>query len=129
MSFYRTIAPSELRQADIILSTTRIFTSGAIRTGIGSDFSHAILYLGDNQVIEAVAEGVEEKSLNKALADGSLAVAIRRRGMDGLSKMLVVETARDFIGRPYDYVRAPRVGLLSQSGCTRCCDDLPVSSR
>jgi hypothetical protein len=120
MGFYRTINPSQLRQADIIVSTTRSFISGAIRVSTGTDFSHAMLYIGGNRIIEAIDKGVVERSFGEALRDGSLAVAIRRRGMDRLSKTLVVETAKSFKGLPYDHAGAVGSGLSHRRGKAVC---------
>jgi len=44
--------------------------------------SHAMLYIGNGQVIEAVQGGVVVRSLQSALSDASLAVAYRSTDMD-----------------------------------------------
>src|SRR5882724_945324 len=83
---YVCIDPSELRPADIIVSTGRSYISGAIRTATGTDYSHTILYIGDGRVIEAISDGVVERDLSVALAEASLAVALRRRHMTSETK-------------------------------------------
>lgn len=71
------IGDAALRPADIIVSTTGAAVSGVIRVGTGSPVSHAALYAGNGEVIEAIGQGVVQRGLDKALADDLLAVAYR----------------------------------------------------
>jgi uncharacterized protein YycO len=45
--------------------------------------SHAALYIGNNNVIEAIRDGVKQRGLRQALADDALAVAYRAPGITG----------------------------------------------
>lgn len=112
----RSIESSELRPGDIIVSTGRGFTSGTIRTGTGSDYSHAILYIGDGRVVEAISEGVVERELSLPLGEATLAVALRRRFMTDQARQFVVTSAREQRGKPYDYVGAAGAGLTHKRG-------------
>jgi cell wall-associated NlpC family hydrolase len=112
----RTIKASELRPADILVTTGRSFISGAIRTATGTDYSHTILYIGDNKVIEAISEGVIERDLSKPLGEATLAVALRRRHMTTTTKQSVVQSAKDFKGKPYDYIGAAGAGFSHNRG-------------
>ena len=71
------IGEGALREADIIVSTTRAGVSTTIRIGTGSVISHAALYAGNGQVIEAIGEGVVRRPIEQSLAEDSLAVAYR----------------------------------------------------
>ena len=73
----RSINPSELRPADLLVTTGRSYISGAIRTATGTDYSHTVLCIGGNRVIEAIAEGVVERDLSLPLGEATLAVALR----------------------------------------------------
>lgn len=107
---------SELRKADIIVSTTGAAVSGVIRFGSGSDVSHSMLYTGNNWVIEAIAEGVKERPWAKASADATLAIALRRREMNDGLRDAVVTNAFSFRDRPYDAVGAAGAGLYKKRG-------------
>ena len=54
------IGVDALQPADIIVSTARHAVSYAIRAGTLSAISHAMLYVGNGKVIEAVGSGVRE---------------------------------------------------------------------
>lgn len=72
---------SALQPADIIVSTTKAGLSLGIRMGTRSAVSHAALYVGNLEVIEAIGAGVVRRSLDAALADDVLAVAYRSPDM------------------------------------------------
>lgn len=112
----RSILASDLRTADILVTTGRAFVSGVIRTGTGTDYSHTILYIGDGRIVEAISKGVVERDLSDALAETTLAVALRRRFMTPKTKTDVVRFARGFTGRPYDSVGAGGAGLAHKRG-------------
>jgi uncharacterized protein YycO len=112
----RSIDPSELRPADILVTTGRSFISGAIRTATGSDFSHTVLYIGGKRSIEAIAEGVVERDLSSPLGEASLVVALRRRHMTNSARQVVIQSAKDFTGKPYDYIGAAGAGFSHRRG-------------
>ena len=68
------ITQAEMQPADIIVSTGSGAVSAVIRTGSLSPYSHAALYIGNGEVIEAIGEGVVRQSLANALSDDTLAV-------------------------------------------------------
>ena len=49
--------------------------SRAIRAASGSVVSHSMIYAGNQEVLEAIGDGVVRRSVNMALKDASLAVA------------------------------------------------------
>ncbi|MFI8616723.1 distant relative of cell wall-associated hydrolase [Acidovorax sp. NPDC077693] len=75
------IGGSDLRAGDIILSATHGISSLGIRMATLSPVSHAALYLGDDQVIEAVGSGIRIRSTADFIADEATIVAFRHPGM------------------------------------------------
>jgi hypothetical protein len=72
------IGPASLWCADIIVtSDTNSLVSDAIRIGTFSDVSHALIYMGGDQVVEALFQGVTMRSLRASLGQDTLAVAYR----------------------------------------------------
>ncbi|MBC7798067.1 MAG: hypothetical protein H7Z37_14430 [Pyrinomonadaceae bacterium] len=125
---YKKIDISQCRKADVIVTTGSSVVSGGIRNGIGSSVSHAMLYVGDLSVIEAIAKGVTKRSWTQAITvDGevTLAIALRRKNMDDNARNGVVEAAMQFEGRPYDTLGAigsarfgdRRGGIIYGVGC------------
>ncbi len=84
-TFGRSISIDALLPSDIILVTRPGITSGFIRAVTRSPVSHAILYIGNEMVIESVTNGVVKRSIydafNDDVGDGSnpvtYAVALR----------------------------------------------------
>jgi|HubBroStandDraft_6_1064221.scaffolds.fasta_scaffold16248_2 cell wall-associated NlpC family hydrolase len=111
------IADSALQPADIIVSAGIGAVSTAIRYGTASDVSHAALYIGDGEVIEAIGPGVKERPLNKSLDDHSLAVAYRARGMTPSAAAIIVHFAKQWKGKKYDTVGAAAAGARNPFVC------------
>lgn len=105
----------DLRVADIIVSTTDHPTSRGIRAAIGADISHAMIYIGNGRVIEAIDEGVVNRDLQlESLRAATLAIALRRAGMNESQRQAVVTNASGFERRPYDRVGAAGSGMTSR---------------
>ena len=98
----QSIAQSALEAADIIVSTTTQFVSRGIRLGTGASVSHAMLYTGDNYVIEAIGSGVVRRPLSEALHDSYLAVAYRHQNMNPIHARLIIRYANEQLSKPYD---------------------------
>jgi cell wall-associated NlpC family hydrolase len=111
------IADSALQPADIIVSAGVGSVSTAIRLGTASDVSHAALYVGDGDVIEAIGPGVVERPLGKSLNEHSLAVAYRARGMTPSAAAMVVHTAEQWKGKKYDTLGAAGAGARNPFVC------------
>ena len=109
-----------MRPADLLVTTGRSYISGAIRTATGTDYSHTVLCIGGNRVIEAIAEGVVEHDLSLPLGEATLAVALRRRHMTDAARLVMIQSAKDFTGRPYDYIGAAGAGLSHRRGKLAC---------
>jgi len=121
-----TITVSDLRPADIIVSTTNATVSTVIRAGSGSSVSHSMLYVGGSHVIEAVEQGVVRRPLSQAFEGAVLAIALRRRNLTEKQRADVLEHANEFALKrlPYDVIGAAGSGtsigrgaLLAGIGC------------
>ncbi len=107
------ITQADMQPADIIVSTGSGAVSTVIRTGSLSPYSHAALYIGNGEVIEAIGEGVVRQSLATALSDDTLAVVYRRIGLSAAQAGLVIRYAAAQVGKSYDYA-----GVAGASGHT-----------
>jgi len=111
----QSIHPDALHVGDIIVSTARHPISFGIRLAQGrigraTAISHAMLYVGDGKVIEAVGDGVREVALATALGDAILAVAYRDQRVDAAKAARIVAFAREQLGKPYDVASIVRHG-------------------
>ncbi len=100
------IPEQSLQPADLLVSTTAASISGVIRKATNSPVSHAMLYLGGGSVIEAIGEGVTERSLSAAIRDATLAVGYRVKGLNPAIAPAVVRFARQWVGKKYDALGA-----------------------
>ena len=112
----RSINPEVLKSGDIIVTSTKNLLSPIIRQLSGSEVSHAILYIGNRQVIEAIGEGVVLRKLDDSLACVNLAVAFRHPAITDIQ----ADNIRDFaLGKvtykfnKWGLVLHPRFGLGS----------------
>ncbi len=97
------ITQADMQPADIIVSTGSGKVSTVIRTGSASPYSHAALYIGEGEVIEAIGEGVVRQKLEFALSDDTLAVVYRRKNLSATQARLVIRYAPSQVGKSYDY--------------------------
>ncbi|MFT7288129.1 MAG: hypothetical protein ACI87W_002244 [Halieaceae bacterium] len=109
------ITANQLRAGDIIVSTTGAGVSGVTRGGTGSSVSHSMLYIGNQNVIEAIATGVTKRTLTQALREASLAIALRRRNTTQAIRTAVVSQAESYASRrlAYDEIGAAGAGAAS----------------
>jgi hypothetical protein len=93
-----------LQPGDILLSSANGATSVGIRLLTLAPVSHASLYVGEEQVAEAVGEGIRRRSVAALLEEESTVVAFRHPGVraEHVEKMqaFVVET----VGTRYNLV-------------------------
>lgn len=111
-------SPTQLRLADIIVSTTGAAVSKTIQKGIGASVSHSMLYVGGGEVIEAIGTGVVRRPLQLALAEATLAMGLRRRNLTDEKKAEVIGYAEGFQSQslPYDKVGAIGSGMNGKRG-------------
>jgi hypothetical protein len=110
------ITATDLRPADIIVSTTNAKISQAIRASIGSDVSHAMLVTHNGNVIEAIDPAVIEQARSLALKSATLAIVLRKRDMNTALVNSVVLNAQSFAGRSYDKIGAAGAGMSNTRG-------------
>ncbi|MBX3501425.1 MAG: hypothetical protein KF889_18450 [Alphaproteobacteria bacterium] len=94
---------SQLQVADVILSTTSAAVSKAIKAGTAASYSHAMLYVGDGKVVEAVANGVVHRSIKLALGDARLASAFRLKDLSKEKAQKIADHAISKVGGKYAY--------------------------
>lgn len=112
----RSIGADALETGDIIVSTTAEFISGGIRVVTGQPVSHAMLYVGDGMVVEAVGSGVELHTLEQAVGSATVAVAFRYPGLTHDQGLRVRDYVGRQLGRAYNYwgiVRQARFRMAS----------------
>lgn len=111
-TFGACIDVDSLQKADIIVSTTSQVVSKVIKGVTGSEVSHAMLYMGNLQVVESTSStGVIVRSIYEALSDARLAVALRYPDLSQAKKDLIVDYVFSKIGSEYDHVGAASAGL------------------
>ncbi len=91
-----------LEIGDIIVSTTTEAPSIAIRR-IGSSVSHVMLYVGGGMVVEAIGEGVVNRTLTEALAHSYVGVAFRHPAITTDQGLLIRDYVGQRLGSAYDY--------------------------
>lgn len=107
----RSIGVSALAIGDLIVSTTREVPSRLIRFGTQAPVSHAILYVGDGLVVEAISEGVVLRPVEQAVAGSYLVVAFRHPGLTPEQALRVRDYAGQQIGKQFNYE-----GIVRQAG-------------
>ncbi|RYF68648.1 MAG: distant relative of cell wall-associated hydrolase, partial [Comamonadaceae bacterium] len=78
------VGASALQPGDILLTSVATLNSFGIRLGTFSPVSHAVLYLGDGRVAEAVGSGVRARDLDDVVAEEQMVVAFRVPGLDAM---------------------------------------------
>lgn len=75
------IGAAALQPGDILLTSVATLNSFGIRLGTFSPVSHAVLYLGDGRIAEAVGTGVRARGIDEVIADEQMVVAFRVPGI------------------------------------------------
>nr|WP_315488669.1 YiiX/YebB-like N1pC/P60 family cysteine hydrolase [uncultured Rhodoferax sp.] len=128
------ITAAALQPGDIILSSTNGVTSMGIRLLTVSPVSHAALYLGNDDVAEAVGTGIRTRKMADFMEDESTIVAFRHPGV----RLEHADTMRSFAqahaGKKYNtlgvvlqapftlqrqYCELPLVPTLVRDACIR----------
>lgn len=98
------VAPADLRPGDIILTSTATFTSAGIQLLTFAPVSHAAVYVGNGQVVEAVGSGVQVRSLPRLLEEEALALALRYPDLTAQQAQGVRSVALEKVGRSFNYL-------------------------
>lgn len=119
----QTVPVAALRTGDILLSAMDGVNSAGIRLFTLAPVSHAAIYVGDAQIVEAVGEGVRLRSAEAMLADESVVVAFRHPAIEDHHGERIREFSMQQVGGKYNHV-----GLLLNASFSlerRLCD-LPL---
>ena len=71
------IAPSALAPGDILLSSVGTLQSLGIQLATFAPVSHALVYVGEDRIVEAVGDGVQVRSIDAVLGSEQMVVAFR----------------------------------------------------
>jgi cell wall-associated NlpC family hydrolase len=104
------ISAEQLRVGDIILSSDNGLNSFAVRLWTLASVSHASIYIGNNQIIEAVGEGVRLRSVSALMQDEATIVAIRHPKFTDANIDALNTFANEQVGKKYNYM-----GILLQA--------------
>lgn len=96
------IDPTALEAGDILLTSVETLNSIGIRLGTFSPVSHAVLYLGDGQIAEAVGSGVRARSIGEVLDEEHMVVAFRPQTLDDAQAVRLREWALARVGTRYN---------------------------
>ncbi len=107
----RSIPVSALEVGDLLVSTTREVPSRLIRLVTQAPVSHAMLYIGDGQVVEAIEKAIVLRTVEEAVADSHLVVAFRHPVLTPEQALRVRDYAGQQLGKPFNFV-----GILRQAG-------------
>jgi cell wall-associated NlpC family hydrolase len=104
------VSASQLKVGDIILSSDNGLNSVAVRLWTLSSVSHASIYMGDDQIIEAVGEGVRLRSIPALLKEEATIVAVRHPHLSVANSAALQAFAKEQVGKKYNYA-----GILLQA--------------
>ena len=96
------IAADALEAGDILLTSIATVNSFGIRLGTFSPVSHAVLYLGDGLIAEAVGTGVRARPLADVVDEEQMVVAFRVPGLDAAGAQKLRTWANSQVGIRYN---------------------------
>lgn len=98
------IGPSSLLPGDILLSSAGTVQSVGIQLATFAPVSHALVYLGDGVIAEAVGEGVRVRGVDAMLDDEQMVVAFRDPGLTPEQAARLRAWSQAQVGVRYNYV-------------------------
>ncbi len=104
------ITGEALRAGDIILTADNGLNSAGIRLITQSPVSHAVLYLGGQQVAEAVGAGIRRRSIADLLAEEVTIVAFRHPSISDEHVSKMNSFVAKHLGQKYNFT-----GIILQS--------------
>jgi hypothetical protein len=124
----RQINNEVLRKGDIILATSPLFTSKAIRFGLKSDISHAMLYVADQSVMDSTDDGVQARNIQRMFYPDDCAIYVLRLKEPASDAIIdaVVSYVRNNTGTPYATAEAVRSAVKTsrKGGAKQFCSRL-----
>jgi Permuted papain-like amidase enzyme, YaeF/YiiX, C92 family len=106
----RIITGEGLQPGDIILTADNGLQSASIRLITLSPVSHAAVYVGEQQVIEAVGSGIRQRSVAQLIAEEATVVAFRHPTINAQQTAALNAFLAQHVGQKYNYV-----GIMLQS--------------
>jgi hypothetical protein len=98
------VTAQALRPGDILLSSTNGVNSVGVRLLTLSPVSHASLYVGGDEIAEAVGEGIRRRTVPRLLEEEATVVAFRHPGVQPVHVECMRAFVQETVGRPYDFV-------------------------
>jgi len=98
------VGPDVLQPGDILLTSMPGFAAATIELMTVAPVSHAAVYIGDGQVVEAVRSGVGERDIDDVLADESVVLVLRYPGLTDKQAQRIREYARRKTGAGFNFV-------------------------
>lgn len=96
--------PRDLRPGDIILTTGTGLTSAGIQLMTLAPVSHAAVYVGDGQVVEAVHSGVRVWGIEEFLAQETTMLAFRHSDLSAEQAAEIRGYALRQVGAPFNFM-------------------------
>jgi hypothetical protein len=93
-----------LRPGDIILSSANTMQSLGIQLLTLAPVSHASLYMGEEQIAEAVGEGIRRRTVDQLLAEESTVVAFRHPRVQPEHVARMQAFVAETVGQKYNFV-------------------------
>jgi len=115
------ISVGQLQKGDIILSTTSDSVSKVVKFATNSKYSHARIYIGNSQVIEAIDPVVKKDLIIDVMKGDLYTVVYRYTGLTEMQKLKIVHYADQQQGKEYDLsgaVGSSRVGMIASPALT-----------
>lgn len=116
----KTLTPADLKPADVLLTTAAGAVSTVIRFGTSSKYSHTAIYVGNGEIIEAVADGVVRGPLDAAVKSYLVVEVYRPVGIKPAQAQAVVAYVEQQRGKAYDYKAVATAGHNSKLGAVLC---------
>ncbi len=96
------VGAEALEPGDILLTSIATVNSFGIRLGTFSPVSHAVLYLGDGRIAEAVGSGVRARALEDVVGEEQMIVAFRVPGLSAAGVEKIRGWAQAQVGTRYN---------------------------
>lgn len=119
----------KLEEGDVLLTSQKGIVSKAIRGFTNSDYSHAILYVGNGSYIHSDSQGVHSANIQRLIFEQPTNVKVLRPNNPGLARRASM-FARSQIGKEYSVKEAIRtkVGIQNKLENKQFCSRLVAQS-
>jgi len=97
------LKPDALRPGDILLSSMPGFAAAGIKMMTFAPVSHAAVYVGNRQVVEAVRSGVRVRSIEEVLAEETVVLVFRHPELDAEQARRIGEYALEKSGAGFNF--------------------------